>query len=245
MRVILAFLLAALALDCAAIGIGNPGYTAAFCVPTAAAAPEFPSADLSEYWPMQEAVGNSRVDVVNLVNFTETTGTVDSTTGKNGNAANWAPSTGTLDSSIGLGDFGGTWTVSFWINIDNAPGATILVQGGSGSENIEIHLTSGRELRFETTSDGLLLSSAALALDTWHHVCMTLSGAATWTVYINGSSIGSAMPTNPPDDAAIILGTVTDLDAAIDEYGIWTRVLSGTEISNIWNGGTGTFYTPP
>ncbi len=96
-------------------------------------------------------------------------------------------------------------------------------------------------------------SSAALTDNTtWHFIVITQTGTSAPIMYVDGSSVGvtlafgSPVFTKPSGQGSAI-GSSTDsgvagseyFQGAIDELGIWTRVLTSGEVSTLYNGGTG------
>ena len=86
----------------------------------------------------------------------------------------------------------------------------------------------------------------------WHYVGMERSGG-TWRGYVDGSACGTTYgnaPRTPSGD--FIIGSDYPLSLAphyftgqVDEVGIWNKVLSATEKSDLYNSGTGSFYSEP
>jgi len=81
----------------------------------------------------------------------------------------------------------------------------------------------------------------------WHQMIATASRVGNWTVYFDGSSIGSASMSavgSVNSSLGLNFGTFISgwYNGLIDETGIWNRVLTGTEITTLWNGGAGKTY---
>ncbi len=220
--------------------LGNPS-SLAILKPAAASSATFPSGEYG-YLTLNEASGNPRIDTGGgALDMSEVTTAVGSTSGKHGDAANWPPGTGTLESGVGFADFGVPVSAAFWLNVDNLPVATAYVMQGNGGLDTYVYISSGGNIVFGNGTDGDLASTSLGALDSWHLVAFTMDAGANLKTYLDGSLIDTDLAAAGGDGTSIILGAITTLDAAIDEFSIWYRVLSGTEVSDIWNGGTGTF----
>lgn len=240
MKTLLLLMLSVMACN-AQLSVRNPAYVAAVLKPAAGgAAPSFPSGTIW-YWPLGEASGNTRFDVNSGSEFNEVTTAVGSTTGKSGDAANWPPGTGTLVSTFGFADLSNPLSISFWVNVDNLPLSSASIMQGLGSEDPYVNVTSGGNLNFGNDTDGDLATVALGAMDSWHLIVITISVGGTMKTYLDGSLVDTDTPTNPPNGNNVELGEIATLDAAIDECGMWQRELSGTEVADIWNAGTGTF----
>ena len=204
--------------------------------------PTFP-AGATNYYRLGETSGNPRIDSVGAQNLAEVVGTVGQAAGISGNAANWAPSTGRLFKNLIPQNFLSPVSCSFWVNVDNLPGITAdLIQGGGGDEDIKVKITSGGNIVLYNVNDGDIVSIALGALDAWHLVVVTVSGTS-WSMSIDGGALNSGVVSNPPSEgSSFTVGTVTDLDSSIDEIAVFAnKILTAQEISDIWNGGTGTF----
>jgi len=103
-----------------------------------------------------------------------------------------------------------------------------------------------------TTERRVTVGIAPASEDTWTMYTIVFDSASTGdtTFYINGSSVG----VNDGAAAAIFNSTSAvevgyssfegnnSVDVAMDEYGIWSRTLSGAEVTELYNSGTGLTY---
>lgn len=87
---------------------------------------------------------------------------------------------------------------------------------------------------------------------TWHHIVVTQAGAATPTIYYDGvsrsvnlrSTSGTATKwtgTVPLTMGSSSINTFTYF-GGIDEVGLWNRVLTSGEVTDLYNGGAGITY---
>jgi hypothetical protein len=142
-------------------------------------------------------------------------------------------------------------TVSCWIKIEENP-STLWIMSDSvnaGSQGFDFRITEDNRVHL-SFGDGAtsVLGSTSLSLETFYMV------TGTWTpagkeVFVNSVSDGT--DTNPATlteggDSLEIGGTSINsnhyFDGVIDECGIWNRVLTQSEITNLYNGGTGRQY---
>jgi len=88
----------------------------------------------------------------------------------------------------------------------------------------------------------------------WHHVVFTFENDTKYIrIYVDGDEDTSSPYTclytlvYIVDSTPIYVGTNYWQDngfvGSLDEIGVWNRVLSATEVSDLWNGGDGCFYT--
>ena len=139
------------------------------------------------------------------------------------------------------------FTISCWINHDNDNGNyPMLVANytGSNTGGFQFYINGTANTVTFWTSTNDVTASGALSSGSWHHVvCMRESGTVKF--YINGSlnssTIANAHHIEGLVDCAI--GGKTDggngLNGKIDEVSIWRRALSASEISALYNSGTG------
>ena len=88
------------------------------------------------------------------------------------------------------------------------------------------------------TSTGTALAAASYT--GWHHYAVVGSGG-TFTLYVDGASIGSVTPTWPGTFAIAEIGGDSygeGFAERLDDVAVWSRALTSTEITDIYNAGT-------
>lgn len=222
---------------------------------------------LVSYWDLEEASG-TRYDLHGSNNLTDNN-TVTSATGKVGNAADFEASNSeylsiTDASQSGL-DITGDLSFSAWIKLESlTTGAvhTICAKDNgaaersylfsvwdSGTNNWNLMLWS-----WDSGSGGEIFNVTwSPSTATWYHVVMTYDVSASKAeFFVNGSSIGSETLTNTDiysGSGPFSIGGRGDgaylFDGVIDEVGIWSKVLTSTEITDLYNSGNGLPYYDP
>jgi hypothetical protein len=160
----------------------------------------------------------------------------------------------------------GNLTIAMWVNLTtlmgtndgymlagkafispNSLGYYFYLDDQSGTKNI--HFVAGSNGSAWTDVSVTWTPSAT----TWYHLAVTYntSGSSNVKFYLNGSQQG-ATKTNAntsifnPTTAAFMLGHRNDgvynYNGKMDEVGVWARELSGSEISQLYNGGAGLSY---
>lgn len=225
------------------------------------------STDLRAYWKLDEASGNASDSSGN--GYTMTNGGssgVTFTTGKMGNAAhfeNTYPNNQDSFSRSGLGSDCSTYTISAWIkssdttiNTDNG-----IISGGSwGGAGAWVLMvrTNGSgvgALRWDvygnTTGDGISSTTTGIFNGSWRHVAVTYSDSTdTLKFYIDGRLDKTSTSVNSGTidltSINIYLGQYLVgsnyrgfANGEIDEVGVWSRVLTDDEISQVYNSGRG------
>jgi len=149
-----------------------------------------------------------------------------------------------------------TITIAYWAKCSIFQGANSYVIGKSGT-NVGIHDYQGWNLgngvSFTTISNGR--SAGGAPSSGWHHYAFTYDGT-TMRSYLDGSEIDSALLAGGVvggtlhTDYCVIGGANAALPGAgvewpgqIDQVIIWDEALNGTDISTLYNAGSGMSLT--
>lgn len=203
-------------------------------------------------WSLDESSGNASDSSGNGYTLTNN-GTVTYTTGKINNGALFDNTLGkNLDYAGNLGFAGGgsrTWMV--WVNISSFGGTGYILDNttttaGSGSANRRFILYSENDNKIHMFASGNEVLSASLSTGTWYQCVVTQSGT-TWELFINGTSRGTTTmgSASYADDSFRVGESYAGGGAGKstnDIVTIWDRVLSGTEITDLYNSGSGLQY---
>lgn len=160
-----------------------------------------------------------------------------------------------LSFSTGLGiDLSGAFSISFWAKIASTPGVdgSCLLDWRSttGTASYLIVATNPSATTLGNCSFGGNNIKPDTALGTtWNHFVFTRTGAGATAVYVNGNSVGTGTGANSNAGNKFVLGAYTNIQfglaGLIDEVGIWSKALSTTEISDLYNSGNGQTMNPP
>ena len=205
--------------------------------------------------------GNSN-DSVGSNNGTDTAITYGTSYGKINQGALFNGTTSQITSASASLGIAGNISVGFWANVNTLPTSGNLMSmvakyvGGAGASGYDVRLYNNggtQELDFVVTTASQVSVVATkiitLSTSTWYYIVCTNDGT-TSTIYLNGSSVATASSGNP--DAATQnfyigainynAGLMRFFNGAIDEVGIWSRALTSTEVSQLYNGGAGIQY---
>jgi len=149
-----------------------------------------------------------------------------------------------------------SFSLSFWTKRGSTGTADYAIgQGDTGSPRQSLHVgfRNATQFTFAFWSDDLNYTNAAVVGDTtnWHHwVCTYNSATGAQSVYLDGATTPVAT-----DTAGDFTGSGSndfwlgkrrdgnDFDGLLDEVGVWSnRVLTGTEASQLYNGGTPLYF---
>ena len=148
-----------------------------------------------------------------------------------------------------------TMTISAWVNTSNTSDFTSLFTAGPApaSSPTKYMMSSLKGSSFTIAANG---SSAAqnistgsnLTANTWKHIAVTLNGS-TGTLYIDGAQVAqnTGMTFKPSDLAPTTSGNFIGksewtadkfLKGQVDDFRIYNRALSSSEVTNVMNGQT-------
>jgi hypothetical protein len=211
--------------------------------------------DLVAYWKLDEASG-TRNDSVGTSHLTDVN-TVTSATGKIGNAASFDRTSAEAltvadNAALSMGDL--DFSISLWVNFPTAPGGAyypgIIGKWATTHEYILAYDGDTNNLYWSVSSDGTAetnLETGPLSANTWYHV-------VAFHDSIN-NQIGLVINAGTPDTTAWSGGVFNGTSnltlgdwigyywlGLIDEVGIWKRLLTSTERTQLYNSGAGLAY---
>lgn len=178
--------------------------------------------------------------------------------GKITQGASFNGSSSKIDITIPFNPNGNYWTINFWFKTSTSQPWFWLMDfndyGSSGDGNQAFVLTClDNKVRCSigtwfTSVPSDYSSQTQLNDDEWYMWSLTRDGT-NWRTYINGSQYGSTTSINPddfPDSGTLHIGrgpsTGDWYEGYMDEVSYWTRTLSGSELSTLYNSGVGMFY---
>lgn len=218
---------------------------------------------INNYWKLDESSGNA-ADSVGGSTLTNTN-TITYSAGIINNGANFSSASSqyfTTADTAALSVTGDT-TWSFWLKPSSPFGSTVdpvliakFLTSGQFSYYIQYN-SSTNTLFLVNSADGTntgfaSVATSALSAGTWYHFCVVYTAATPLLqVYLNGTSQGTNTNTlktsihdgtDPLQIGRYPAGASNYLNGELDEIGIWSRALSGTECSQLYNSGAGLQY---
>jgi hypothetical protein len=214
---------------------------------------------LESYWALDEASGVRVDSVVATANDLTDNNTVASTTGVHNLAGQFVQGNTErlthIDSSslrVGVADF----TFAFWYRRDADTGNNTapLAKGTQQDYTFDTNPNSNTGIRFYTSNGGgfpIAAWGSALTLGTWYYIVGWRNGAAqTLNIQVNnGTAVSAATGAIVDGDTATAFSIgafgsgASATTSSIDEVGFWKRVLTAQERTDLYNGGTGLFYS--
>jgi hypothetical protein len=152
----------------------------------------------------------------------------------------------------------GDFTVACWVRFGVLDGSRQIIIGKDANSSREyvLYIDTGDVIRWQvraSVSNGLVTSSVAPAPNTWYFLVATHNSASnTQTLTVNASTTnsGTTAGTINTGNAEFQVGArefvgfenLISNGSRIDEVGIWKRLLTSGEISDLYNGGAGITY---
>ena len=206
------------------------------------------------YWKLDEASGNPADSSGNGITLTNTGVTFGA--GKISNCAIFAGGTSKLTCAVPI-NFNSNFTVAFWVYISTSGvNNWFLNFGGYGDGTngaISLLVTTINTPRWSYGAwftEGVTGAPYSLVTSTWNHLVFQRSGT-TLNTYVNGALFGTPVTTsisNIPTTGTLFLGegpeqsSSTPYSGYLDEVGIWNRVLSASEVKQLYNFNNGLPY---
>jgi fibronectin type 3 domain-containing protein len=211
-----------------------------------------PDPGLYAWYKFDEASGSLAADSAGYGNNATVNGEGSWVPGNNGgNAVSLNGTNGYVSLPKGIVSGNSTSTIAAWVYLNSASNWMRLFDFGSGAAtNMFLTVQNGQsgKIRFAIKNNNSLEQqingTAALPTEGWHHVAVTLNGE-TGILYVDGNEVGrnSVMTLKPSD-----LGSTTQnwigrsqfpdpyLNGKVDDFRIYSRALSASEITNVMNG---------
>ena len=219
------------------------------------------SVSLAAYYELEEASGNRLDSHTGGYTLTDVN-TVGSGTGIQGTAADFEQTNAEYLSRVSTNSvFDGvtSFSISAWVNIESfsAVYPTVASVWNDGSNNRAWSLAFvGNQPYFYISQLGTnatlsnITSGATLSTGTWHHLVGTFNGSTgNLRIYVNNTQYTNASGRtgifNSSADFrighAVTFASRSDgyFDGLIDEVGIWTKELTASEVSDLYNSGSG------
>ena len=145
------------------------------------------------------------------------------------------------------------FTMNIWFNVNtHTLSQNVIIdkrEGGLGTFELRLNIMGNGKLNFFYSDDGMnqlnIFSDNPLNTDTWYMTTVKVNNSWTYW-YLDGTLLYSANNNMYNTPHTWVLGNSYDFgfpfDGIIDEFTIWDRALTDTEIEELWNNGVGSFY---
>lgn len=218
--------------------------------------------NLTAYYKLDESSGDA-ADATGGGYTLTNNGTTTYSSAKINNGADFGTSNSTKFLSRTTPVITGNITVSFWFKANSEPASGIndgifsIHDNSTSLKNYGVFYQNNagtKRIQFDyhknNVSDNYVTYNVTLGTTNWNHFAFTWNGT-TFTGYFNGASVGTPLTisgggsgtvgTNGPKIGKTERFTIYS-QGMIDECGIWSRALSGSEITSLYNSGSGLAY---
>jgi len=213
--------------------------------------------NLNLYWKCDEASGDLS-DSVNAHTGTVSATGVSSAMINNGvtfGAAALKCKVETPDATdirFGTLSAGNSGSLSLWYKPTNTTGVQTLISKWSNNTagtqaNDYIIYQSGTTVTYGVAGSVTGQKTQAVAAGNWYHIVLTATSAGFCTLYKNAAAVSGTLTSLKSqtsfDPVRLGQNTVTNFyTGVIDEVGIWRRVLTAQEVTDLYNSGNGIQY---
>ena len=137
------------------------------------------------------------------------------------------------------------FTISGWVYPHNPASAPVIGGQDGSTRGISLFIAQGQFAFYNgLTSPNYFVGT--MTNDTWNHIAVSYDGAGNLDLYANGIKSSNTSVTMQGAETNIFsLGSNnrgTYGNMSIDEFGIWNRSLSSSEVGDLYNGGNGRSY---
>lgn len=214
--------------------------------------------NLVSYWKLDESSGNAAD--AHASNTLTNNGSTAYAAAKINNGADLDGSNDYFSRAAQTWGVANEWSWQLWVKADSFvgnPRILFLSTGTSGSSfynNVTFGIASTGSVFFQNyNSTGGTIKNATygtLVISTWYHLVGTWDGT-TMKLYVDGSEVTLTFDVNNS-------GTMTDTsrawyigatnsgtalyDGLLDEIGVWSRAITASEVTSLFNGGSGLAY---
>lgn len=222
-----------------------------------------PSTLLTNLYAVYKAESNAN-NSLGVYNGTAQGGLTYST-GKSGNAFNFNGSNAYVNLPSNSFNFTGDFSISFWSNFQGAGGlaqtllGNLTTDGTYGYGYFLYYFNSELAFQIRNISGNITLTYATSSLfNSWNNIVITRKASTGTKMYINGNLVASNLDTTNPSYAATMTPSIgaanfgptygnlvqyyCNNNTKLDEVGVWNKQLTATEITELYNSGTGKFY---
>jgi len=143
-------------------------------------------------------------------------------------------------------------TFACWVKPSAVSSTKFFMSFGAGSNGSSIGFTDGGNLTFFSGAVNAQLNSGfILPLNTWTHVSVVYKGAAFGAnnvlFYVNGSLVYTGSLYQPSYIWRLHLGSCVGggaqlYNGMLDECGVWNRIITASEVTELYNAGAGKQY---
>jgi len=217
---------------------------------------EFSKSNCKAYFTLDETSGNPANHTTSANGFSDGNG-INGTNGSTGATQNI---TGKFDKCFEFSggnneqvDMGNTilsgttdFTLSGWINSSITSSGTYVIFNSylsSATAGIQLYINGSGNIIYWTSTGSITTSTATSGSNnSWDHVVVTKEGTSV-KIYLNGAVDVSGTINHSITGGNFSIGGRSDglycFKGKIDEASVWTRALSASEISELYNSGTG------
>lgn len=142
------------------------------------------------------------------------------------------------------------FTISAWVNVPNLGIDRVIFNNGNAGMGILFTIRANGFGFYYQGGTSVVQTTTSLPTNTWVYLAGSYNGAGTFKLYQNGSLLNTFTGRSWVDGTGTCTtyigtygaGVYGNFNGIIDELGTWTRELTATEITELYNSGSGKQY---
>jgi len=152
-------------------------------------------------------------------------------------------------------DFGSSdFAIQVWINWNTTAGEQVIIEKFSGQNGPGWTLTKVNESTIQFYCGSAYEISTTIAANTWHQIIVSRSGTSLSIYFDNSNLLTTTIGSLTISDTTmpVLFGKRNENDGRgfatsgmFDETAIWNRALTASEITSLYNNGTGMILPEP
>jgi hypothetical protein len=142
------------------------------------------------------------------------------------------------------------FTISAWVNVPALSIDSVIFNNGNAGMGILFTIRANGFGFYYRGGNSVVQTATAIPTNTWVHLVGSYDGAGTFKLYQNGSLLNTFTGRSWTDGTGTCTtfigtygaGVYGNFNGKIDELGTWTRDITATEVTELYNSGSGKQY---
>lgn len=209
---------------------------------------------LTGLYAVYKAESNANDSVVGTFANGTPFGGLTYSTGKSGNSFVFNGSSSYISYLADLFKFTSDFSISFWYNTSSTSFQSLIdCYSNVGGKRGWVIQNTGTAINFKTFKDNVTYSdlSYTISTNTWYHIVLVRKSVTSTKMYINGTLVTSDSITTDQNYLSnlSLIGAINDGGilynyalGKLDEIYMWSKELTATEVTTLYNSGAGKFY---
>lgn len=194
--------------------------------------------------------GSITVDSVAGTYTLTNSGAANTASGKIGYGSDFVPNSAMNNNSV-IGATSYPKSFQAWVYFDSVTGDRAILSQSDGSIHYyTLKLNASSQIVFRSNNNsfaGDVNTGITATTATWYHIVVVQQSSTSVDLYVNGSATNTGAATFAATAGQFYLGylgrsSVWYLDGRLDEVAVWNTGLTSTDVTDLYNSGSGNQY---